>query len=256
MSGLAGATVVVTRPAHQAEHLCLSIEQQGGSALRFPVIEIGPPANRSALNAQLQHLDTYQLAIFVSSNAVSAAIDILNARQGWPQIVAIAAVGRATEKSLITRGLTVAHCSPEPFNSEALLSLAELQTVRGQRVMIFRGNGGRELLANTLRERGAEVEYAECYQRITPNTDTADLYRLWDEGCSMPIVVTSHQSLKNLYTMVDDAHRAALLSSPLIVVSQRIGAAAKTLGFYNEPQVTQAASDEAILDAINKWANV
>jgi len=255
MPELAGVTVVVTRPEHQADELCRSIEQLGGSAVRFPVIEIRPPADVDRLKTTLQNLDQYPLAIFVSANAVSPALKIINAQKGWPQGVTIAAVGRATEKALIDNGLKVRHLAPEPFNSEALLSLPGLQSMSGQRVMIFRGNGGRELLANTLRERGADVEYVECYQRAMPKTDVRRLYALWNRDDRVAIVVTSNEGLKNLQTLVDNEHQNALLSTSLIVVSERVSAAAKKSGFVQEPLVAESASNDAILNAIKQWAS-
>ena len=125
--------------------------------------------------------------------------------------------------------------------------------MRDKRVISFRGNGGRELLADVLQERGAEVEYVECYQRAVPDTDTSDLFQLWDEGCSMPVVVTSNEGLKNLHTIVGQTHLNQLLSSPLIVVSQRAEEYAKELGFTQKPYVAKSASNEEILNAIKQW---
>lgn len=255
VTDLSDVTVVVTRPLHQAEALCQSIEDLGATALRFPVIEIRPSENLDSLKTQLNQLDNFQLAIFVSANAVFSAMQILENQHGWPNGLAIAAVGQATAKAVAANGLIVSHISPEPFNSEALLSLSELQSMHGQRVIIFRGNGGRELLAKTLRERGAEVEYAECYQRVMPETNTSDLFRLWDEGHSMPIVVTSNEGLKNLHSMIGQNHQQALLTSPLIVVSQRAAILAKELGFTQQTFVATSASNDAILTAIQQWKN-
>lgn len=253
VTDLSDVTVVVTRPSHQAEALCQSIEALGATALRFPVIEIRPSENADKLKAQLNHLDTFQLAIFISANAVFSTMQILENQQGWPIGLAIAAVGQSTAKSIAVNGLTVSHISPEPYNSEALLSMPELQNMQGQRVIIFRGNGGRELLANTLRDRGAEVEYAECYQRAMPNTNSNQLFKCWDERRTMPIVVTSNEGLRNLHSMVDQNHQPSLLTSPLIVVSQRAVILAKELGFKREPFVAKNASNDAILTAIQQW---
>lgn len=253
MTDLFGVTVVVTRPAHQADVLCQSIKELGGVALRFPVIDIGPSADIEGLKTQLSHLSDFQLAIFVSANAVAPAIQILEDMQGWPAGVPIAAVGQATAKAIASNGLTATYIAPEPYNSEALLSLPVLQRMEGERVIIFRGKGGLELLGGSLRERGAEVEYAECYERVKPQTDTATLFQIWDEGCTMPIVVTSNEGLQNLYSMIDSAHQPALLSSPLIVVSQRAVALAKELGFKQAPVVAKSASNDAIISAIKQW---
>ena len=253
MTDLFGVTVVVTRPAHQADVLCQSINDLGGVALRFPVIEIRPSADIDGLKTQLSHLNEFHLAIFVSANAVAPAMQILEDMQGWPAGLPIAAVGQATAKAIAATGLTATLIAPEPYNSEALLSMPELQSVAGQRVMIFRGKGGLELLGDSLRERGAEVEYVECYQRVKPDIDTTTLFQIWDEGCTMPIVVTSNEGLQNLLSMVDSAHQSALLSSPLIVVSQRTAALAKILGFKQAPLVATSASNDAIISAIKQW---
>ena len=253
VTDLSGVTIVVTRPSHQAEKLSQSIEALGGNALRFPVIEIRPSADADKLKAQLSHLSRFQLAIFISANAVFAAQHILEDQQPLPLGLKIAAVGQATAKALAVNGLIASLVSPEPYNSEALLGLADLQSMHGQRVIIFRGNGGRELLANTLRERGAEVEYAECYQRVIADTDTSELFQKWDEGHSMPIVVTSNEGLNNLHSLIGLTHQQALLTSPLIVVSQRAVTLAKELGFTQKPFVAQNASSEAILTAIEQW---
>ena len=253
VTDLSGVTIVVIRPSHQAEKLCQSIEALGGSALRFPVIEIRPSADTDKLKAQLSHLPSFQLAIFISANAVFAAKQILEDHQPWPLGLKIAAVGQATAKALAANGQIASLISPEPYNSEALLGLPDLQSMHGQRVIIFRGNGGRELLADTLRERGAEVEYAECYQRAIPDIDSSELFKKWDEGNSMPIVVTSNEGLVNLQSMIGQTHQQALLTSPLIVVSQRAVALAKELGFTQKPFVAQNASNEAILTALEQW---
>lgn len=253
MTDLTGVTVVVTRPSDQAEILCQSIEAMGATALRFPVIGIQPSVNIERLKAQLDHLSSFQVAIFISANAVFATMKVLESPQAWPTDLAIAAVGQATAKAIASRGLVVSYISPEPYNSEALLGLPELQNMRGQRVIIFRGNGGRELLAESLQERGAEVEYVECYQRVVPDTDTHALFQQWDKGCSMPIVVTSNEGLKNLTSMVDASHQQSLLTSPLIVVSQRTVDYAKELGFTQKPFVAKSASNEELLTAIKQW---
>lgn len=253
MSDLSGVTVVVTRPEHQATVLCQSIETLGGLALCLPVIEIRPSSDVEALKAQLKNLSSFQLAIFVSANAVAAVFQNLEPQYCWPSGVAIAAVGQATARAINEHGLSVSLISPEPYNSEALLSISELQILAGQRVIIFRGNGGRDLLGNTLQERGAAVEYAECYQRVMPETDMSALYRQWDDEKVIPIVVASNESLHNLHAMIDDSYQHFLLRSPIIVVSQRAVALANELGFSKVPMVAKNASNDAIMTVINQW---
>ena len=181
-------------------------------------------------------------------------LDFSSALQWGLRLVSPTSIGSGmAAKAIASNGLTASYIAPEPFNSEALLSLPVLQRLEGKRVIIFRGKGGLELLGDSLRERGAEVEYAECYERVKPETDTTTIFQIWDEGCTMPIVVTSNEGLENLYSMIDSAHQPALLSSPLIVVSQRAAALAKALGFKQAPLVAKSASNDAIISAIKQW---
>ncbi|MBL1276077.1 MAG: uroporphyrinogen-III synthase [Ectothiorhodospiraceae bacterium] len=274
MQQLSGITVVVTRPAHQAEKLCKLIEAEGGVALRFPVIDIAPPQNVQKCQAQMGQLAEYDLAIFISSNAVTAALELMDRDWQWPKTVSIAAVGKSTAQALEKNRLTVKHVAPVPFNSEALLSLPDLQNIKDTRILIFRGNSGRELLRNRLRERGATVDYIECYQRVIPHIDPQPLYEAWKKVPNqktstslltskkdvklmpmlMPIVVTSSEGLKNLVSMVNPDHLSLLLSSPLVMISERTANLSVTLGFSGSPTVATAANDEAILEALKTWA--
>jgi len=254
MPELSGVTVVVTRPVHQAEKLCRLIEAADGKALRFPVIDIRPPENPQQCQVQLDRLADYDLAIFISSNAVDAAMVMLKTSRAWPMVLAIAAVGKATAQAIIKNNLPVPLVAPEPFNSEALLNLPELQKLDGKRILIFRGNGGRELLRNRLRERGAHVDYIECYQRAVPKTDTGPLYVAWGQAHTMPIVVTSNQGLQNLVAMIDKEHQPVLFASPLLVISKRTASLSAKLGFTSTPVMATAATDEAILVALKTWA--
>jgi len=275
MQALFGITVVVTRPAHQAENLCQLIEAAGGEALRFPVIDIKPPQDVQKCQAQMERLEEHDLAIFISSNSVNEVLKLMNPAWQWPETVSIAAVGKSTAQALEKNGLTVKHVAPLPFNTEALLSLPELQNSKGKRILIFRGNSGRELLFDSLQERGAEVSYIECYRRVIPEPDTHSLYAAWQpllvkkSSMSMqnsmqnakltlpkllPIVVTSSEGLKNLVSMVSPEYQSTLLASPLIMISERTARLSETLGFSCSSTIATAANDEAILDALKAWA--
>ncbi len=254
MSDLSGVTVVVTRPAHQADPLCRLIEDAGGQVLRLPVIEIAPPEDPQHCRTQLARLAEFDLAIFVSANAVDAALALLPSAQAWPSELAIAAVGRATARALEAKGLDAKLVAPEPYNSEALLSLPELQSLDGQRVLILRGKGGRAYLGWQLSDRGADVEYLECYLRVRPASDTRPLIAAWEQRHTLPIVVTSNEGLENLRAMIDEAHRPALLASPLVVISERTARHAEKLGFEHPALVARAANDTAIVEALANWA--
>lgn len=190
---LAGVAVVVTRPAAQNQALCQMIAAAGGEAHALPVLAIAGLAATSALRAQLGQLRSYQLAIFISANAVEYARQLL--ADTWPPPLSVAAVGKATARALMASGVQQVLQPTAGFNSESLLALPELQQVAGKKIIIFRGQGGRELLADSLRQRGAQVDYAEVYRRIRPEVSLRTLLALPKVDF---ITATSNESLQNL----------------------------------------------------------
>ena len=138
----------------------------------------------------------------------------------------------------------------EIFNSEALLALGAMTAVAGKRVMIVRGNGGRNKLGDTLRARGAEVHYVEVYQRRLPRVDQARLARDWQQQAMDAIVVTSGEALKNLPLLVGAPLRDRLLASCLVVVNPRLQDLAIQSGFHGPGRLAAKASDRAILKAL------
>ncbi len=250
---LEGVNVVVTRPAHQAEALCQRLEEQGAGLIRFPVLEIAEPRDKNTLFGLIDRLADFDLAIFISPNAVNRAIPLIKSRTGFPQHLVVAAVGRGSARALEKSGRPADIFPEQSFNSEALLALPELHAVKGKRIVIFRGEGGRELLADTLRERGAEVVYAECYRRIIPQIDILPLLKHWQRDEVHIIIVTSNDGLQNLYDMVGRQGQPYLIKTPLLVISERMCALSKKLGFTHTPIVAESASDEALLNAVLTW---
>ena len=161
MKRLKGIGVLVTRPDHQAGHLCQLIEAEGGAAVRYPALAIKPRPDRAAVRAAVGPTDRYDLVIFVSANAVRFGADILGQRRDAP----IAAIGQATAAALNAAGYRVSLMPAEGADSESLLSLPQLALMTGQRVLIVRGSGGRDLLHEVMTARGAQVQYAEVYTR-------------------------------------------------------------------------------------------
>jgi uroporphyrinogen-III synthase len=251
---LTGVRVLVTRPREQAEKLALLIEGEGGEAIRFPVIEIAEPRDTQALLAVIDRLDQFSLAIFISPNAVNRAMNLILARRGaWPRNVRIACVGRGSARELKHFDAENVIVPAGRFDSEALLELPELQQVTGHRIVIFRGEGGRELLGDTLKARGADIEYAECYRRTRPRADVTPLRDRWTRGEIDIVSFTSVDGLHNLFDMLGPAGQQWLTRTPVIVVSTRMAEVCRELGFKTEPLVTAQASNEAILEAIKTW---
>ncbi|HEY5604312.1 MAG TPA: uroporphyrinogen-III synthase [Gammaproteobacteria bacterium] len=247
---LDGVTVLVTRPAHQAEHLCQLIATQGGTARRFPLLAITEPRDPEALRAITRRLAEFDLVIFISPNAVEKGMQVIQEQGGLPVRIKVAAVGQGSARRLAELGVNTDIFPAQQFNSEALLAMEELQSVSGKRIVIYRGEGGRELLAQTLRERGATVEYAECYRREKPDVDP-DALTNWLNRDELDILtVTSSESLRNMVELLNGPARSALLALPIIVVSERMQQLACELGFKTPAIIVKKAGDAAIVQAI------
>ena len=250
-AALKGLRVLVTRPAHQAEPLCRLIEAGGGIAMRFPTIEIAPPSDPQALKSAVAQLDRFDLAVFVSPNAVTRAFAAIGAG-GLPSKLQVACVGTGSARALAQHGVSDA-LIPARSDSEGLLELAPLQHMQDKRVAIFRGEGGRELLGEQLRRRGADVIYVECYRRVRPQTDSSALARGFLQRGIDVVTVTSADALRNLHDMIGTAAAALLARTPLVVVSERLRDLAHELGLQGPVLVTTSASDDALVEAIRAW---
>lgn len=228
-AALSGKTILITRPVEQSEKLSQLIRAAGGVPVVFPAIEIKPPADPTRLNELLRRLDQFDLAIFVSPTAVARAWEYIAAAQGWPKKLKAAAVGHGSAHALNECGLQDIIVPPEQSDSESLLGLPALQQVSNQRIVIFRGEGGRELLAQALAQRGASVEYAECYRRAKPDVEITPLLKQHAQQKFAAIVITSRESLANLREMLGTAWDL-FRPVPVFVPHQRIAEAAREQG--------------------------
>jgi uroporphyrinogen-III synthase len=245
---LSGLSIVVTRPRDQAVQLARSIEQAGGVPLLFPLLDITEVQDTRELHEQISRLGQFDLAIFISPNAVHYGIAAIRAAGNLPAQLRIATVGQGSAKALRDMGIASVIAPTERFDSEGLLALPELQDVSGKRVMIFRGDGGRELLGNILRARGATVEYAACYQRSKPQQDAGALVNAAPDAIS----VTSSEALGYLWQMLDSSAQGALRDIPLFVPHVRIAELARQQG-WREVLLTDSG-DDGLLAALTSWA--
>ena len=245
---LAGLKIVVTRPREQAARLMQYIERSGGRALLFPLLDIAPAADQPALREQISRIAQFDLAIFISPNAVQYGMAAIRAAGDLPPALKIAAVGQGSAKALRELGIADIIAPTENFDSEGLLALPELQNIAGWRVLIFRGDGGRELLGNTLKAREAMVEYVTCYQRSKPQLDVAALL----DDAPDAITVTSSEALDHLGLMLDDKARAALRDRPLFVPHRRIAELAHLQGWRQV--LLTGAGDDGLVSGLVAWA--
>ena len=220
---LAGLGVVVTRPASAAEPIATALERQGARVWRFPSLAIEAIEPSPELAARLGRLAQFHLAVFVSANAVERGLSMARRFSAWPPKLEAAAVGEATAEALRAAGIGSVIAPPERHDSEGLLELARLQSVAGQKVIVFRGEGGREQIRETLQARGAKVEYAECYRRVRPGVDAAPLRAALAKGEIHAVSVLSGETLENFVALVGRAGAAHLASVALVVPHPAIG---------------------------------
>jgi uroporphyrinogen-III synthase len=229
---LEGRHVVITRPAGQATHLAEALAELGGKPVLFPVLAIFDVENIDPLLDVAIRLDDFDWAAFVSPNAVEKALTVILSRRAWPAGLRVATMGHSSEQVLARFGVTQVVSPQEQFDSESLVALPELQDMAGKRVIIFRGDGGRELLGDTLKARGATVEYVTCYRRSKPDADAAALLRRWNDGQLEAVTLTSSEGLRNLWEMLGPLGQAWLRQTPVFVPHERIAEQARTLGLH------------------------
>jgi uroporphyrinogen-III synthase len=244
---LAGCRIVVTRPVLQAGSLAQAIRDAGGEPVLFPTIEIRDADDSAALDAVLSKLVDYHWAIFVSPNAVEKTF----ARNpSWPASIRAAAVGPGTRAALEAHGVRDVLVPAERFDSESLLALPEFTVMQGSRCVIFRGNGGRELIATELAKRGVTVDLVECYRRVLPESEDAGvLLARWAQGGIDAVTLTSSEGVRNFATMLGAPAKPCFARTPAFVPHARIAGTARQIGFVDV--VATGPADAGLLDALS-----
>lgn len=245
---LSGVTVLVTRPEDQAGPLARKIREAGGEAIVAPTLAIAPltAASSGVLTPPPDML------VFISRNAVT---------HGWPAVAdlvtsgasQVAAVGLGTRAELNDRKVGSVIAPTLEFSSEGLLALPEFarERVKDRRIVIVRGQGGRETLKEALGKRGADVAYLEVYRRVIPDTDLAAVI-----GSAVPdvAVVSSAEGLANLADMIERQGLERLFDMVVVVPGSRVGAEVLGLGFTEDPVIADNPSDAGFLAALEHWS--
>ncbi|MFT5720454.1 MAG: uroporphyrinogen-III synthase [Motiliproteus sp.] len=252
---LAGRRVLVTRPALQANALCAALAARGAQAIRFPTLSIRPSDENDPGYQQLKtcflDLDRYSVVIFISANAAQIGFNWID--QYWPQLptpILWLAVGTATGRTLEQLGLP-ATLAEGTMDSEALLALPQLQRFDSSRILICRGQAGRERLRQDLQQRGATVDYAELYHREIPVYSQAEIESIIYKSAASAILVSSGEVLTNLIKLTRRPKSAisTLSDTPLVVPSQRVATLARQHHF-NHIEVAANATDTAMIAAL------
>ncbi|WP_246089001.1 fused uroporphyrinogen-III synthase HemD/membrane protein HemX [Paraburkholderia guartelaensis] len=263
-------TVVITRPSGQSDGLAGQLAQHGMRTLDFPLISIAPVTDEAPLRAALGALERYALVVFVSPNAVDRAFAAYASVSSiWPPALPVAVVGPASVAALERHGVAAPEHrvvspagagdeEPARFDSESLYAALEktfgVDAFAGKCVLIVRGDGGREWLAERLREAGAEVETVAAYRRVVPEPPIAAWTQVHAllEGAPHAWLVTSSEGVRNLDELAREHLTAGeiveLRHAPLVAPHPRIAETARSMGF--DRITVSGAGDERIVETL------
>ncbi|WP_049722809.1 uroporphyrinogen-III synthase [Gilvimarinus polysaccharolyticus] len=254
--------VIITRPEPQASLWQQRLAGEGLASTVVPVmaiVAVTDSAARERVKQLILNFDHYQKAIFVSRNAVTHACEWLD--DYWPQLpmgVGYFAVGSGTAQQLAQADFRVTALGREDsaMNSEALLADPTLQQVDGEKIVIFRGVGGRDLLASRLRERGAHVDFCELYHRQLPADAQLQVLNALAPAARRQDILSVHsgESLQNLMQTLA-AHPALAdyaRAQPLLVPGERVALLGREMGFKHL-LVAYNAGDSAMLKTLTDY---
>jgi uroporphyrinogen-III synthase len=247
---LSGVQILVTRPAEQSAELARLVRAAGGEPFMFPALEIEPLA-QAGHAAVLDHLPQFNLVVFVSPNAVRAAMPHILDKGGLPAHAAVAAIGPGTVAELKKNGVRNIISPRAGFDSEALIGELSSMPLGGSRALLVKGEGGRELLGETLRSHGAKVAYLECYRRVKPDRDMRELLPRAGRASAKACMATSSSIVENLFEMAGAAGWDWLRGIPFFVSHPRVAGAAFARGV--QTVFVAGNGDEALVAGAQTW---
>ncbi|KTD66509.1 uroporphyrinogen-III synthase [Legionella santicrucis] len=247
---LKGLRILNTRPLGQAHKLTQSIRTLGGIAIELPALEIhASPSNWVSLLPDLNNVDH---AIFISTNAVHYCFTQLNQlHMNWPTSIQVIAIGQGTAASLQKLNIQVS-AIPEFPNSEHLLSLETLQHLEKQNVLLFKGNEGRPLIEEQLVQKGANLVILKVYQRVMPKLSPLFVQSIWRDDLVDIILLTSEQSLLNLFKLFNKEAHDWLKNKTWVVISERLAQIASSLGINKITISHPSQVLNTLIDYVNK----
>ena len=231
--------VIVTRPAAQATSWVQSLEQHGVSAAALPLMDIAPALDASAVTDAWQRLPKAHLAMFVSANAVAHFFAMRPPGVSWPVHTQAAAPGPGTTRALQEAGVPIAQivepaADSAQFDSEALWQVLRQHDWQGATVQVVRGDGGRDWLADTLRQHGAQIDFVSAYRRVAPRWDAAAQALLAD-ALARPSdhlwFFSSSEAIDHLTAHLNDLALQLPSGASALATHPRIAARAAAAGF-------------------------
>ncbi len=247
---LKGLSVLVTRPERQSANLCREVEQRAGSALCLPLLEIQRAEMNGSLSNLLGQVDQFDMVIFVSPNAARHGIELLESiGKTLAYHTVVAAVGKTTALCLNGLGVEQVVFPPADSNSEELLKCPVMQRVAGKRIVIFRGQDGRELLGDSLMSRGAVLDYAAVYRRVHGRVDQG-LLSEWMHSERPVLILTSADAMKSLIEQITDEDLQLVFSIPVVVLSVRLKEVCRAAGWRARIAVSKSAEDASLTNTV------
>lgn len=243
---MATPIVLLTRPRREARTAARALAAAGFAAIRMPLQATRRAPRSMALDTDLGWAAAATIQVFVSRAAVAAAHAL--ARPALARATTRVAVGRATAAALNALGLTALAAPSDAEDSSGVLGLDELQRVSGKRIAIWAAPGGRELIAQTLSARGAEVRAIAVYRRL-PVRPAVAAVRALRRSSAVVLSATSAALLRELDRLLVQQRLTGLRARPLIVASARIAELATTLGFA-DVHIAAGASPVALIAAV------
>jgi len=255
IDALSGLVILNTRPVGQQAVLAQLLGSADASVIPLPAIEIQPVRPDAFLDDLASRLADFEIALFVSRNAVEGAFAFIGAA-ALPAKLLLGVIGDGTRQALAERITFLQNrlISAYPYSSEGLLVAPPLQQVEGKKIIVFRGQQGRNLLGDQLRARGAEVRYCEVYRRLAPTFSEIDSAGWF--GATFPnlVIFTSNEGMHNLLGGIGIDLRNRLLQVPWLLISERMRESAVNLGHNASTLIAESASDQGIFQSICKWA--
>ncbi|QFI39501.1 uroporphyrinogen-III synthase [Moritella marina ATCC 15381] len=242
---------LITRPHEKGEQLARQIKAAHGAALCCPFIDISAGQQFDKVSSLLEKLQPGDYIIAISDNAVEYANSSLTlGNKTWPQQINYISVGPTTAKRWQKYGVNHVEI-PDTHDSEGVLKLLANVLVTGKNIVILRGNGGRETMAEDLIKRTANVTYCEVYQRTVPNYDPEVLINKWQQFAINSVIITSGEILSNLIKTIPYTALPWILNLNFIVPSQRIAALAHGLGIEHVT-IASGASNNSLFNAVKQ----
>ena len=226
MVSLSGLRIINTRPEQRATQLTQALEQQGATVFSLPLLETIALELSAVGKDCLLNLDRYHSVFVVSPTAAELGLNALaDYWPQWPVGIEWLAVGQSTAQVL--RSYFIEPTIPEQETSEGLLQLPQLQQLtQGQRLLVLRGEGGRNLVRDSLQNRGVKVDYVDLYRRQLPQHSLQQWPQIQQQTIDV-VIISSGETLTQWLQLAGQQAQ----NIPILVISPRLVELAQQQGF-------------------------